>query len=141
MCRVPKTPGRCYQFNPPRCKPLRSTASALEVLNITLRIIKSAALDVLDSGLRDADGLTRLFMLLDCAYLIALVLGMMLVKAGQQTRLDWHGDRGLSFLQLGLRELARLYYERLPLLQALPKCNPHARLRFSVQTRRLGLPY
>jgi hypothetical protein len=87
---------------------------------------KSAALDVLDSGLRDADSLTRLFMLLDCAYLIALVLGIMLVKAGQRTRLDWHGDRGLSFLQLGLRELARLCYERLPLpiLQALPKCNP-----------------
>lgn len=87
---------------------------------------KSAALDVLDSGLRDADSLTRLFMLLDCAYLIALVVGMMLVKAGQRTRLDWHGDRGLSFLQLGLRELARLCYERLPLplFQALPKCNP-----------------
>jgi len=87
---------------------------------------KSAALDVLDSGLRDADSLTRLFMLLDCAYLIALVLGIMLVKVGQRTRLDWHGDRGLSFLQLGLRELARLCYERLPLpiLQALPKCNP-----------------
>ena len=87
---------------------------------------KSAALDILDSGLRDADGLTRLFMLLDCAYLIALVLGMMLVKAGQRTRLDWHGDRGLSFLQLGLRELARLCYERrpLPILQALPKGNP-----------------
>jgi hypothetical protein len=52
---------------------------------------------------------------------------MMLVKAGQRTRLDWHGDRGLSFLQLGLRELARLCYERLPLpiLQGLPpKCNP-----------------
>lgn len=87
---------------------------------------KSAALDILDSGLRNADGLTRLFMLLDCAYLIALVLGMMLVKAGQRTRLDWHGDRGLSFLQLGLRELARLCYERrpLPILQALPKGNP-----------------
>ena len=87
---------------------------------------KSAALDVLDSGLRDANVLTRLFMLLDCAYLIALVVGMMLVKAGQRTRLDWHGDRGLSFLQLGLRELARLCYERLPLpiLQAFPKNNP-----------------
>ncbi len=87
---------------------------------------KSAAFDVLDSGLRDAQALTRLFMLRDCAYLIALILGMMLVKAGQRTRLDWHGDRGLSFLQLGLRELARLCYERLPLpiLQALPKCNP-----------------
>jgi hypothetical protein len=87
---------------------------------------KSAAFDVLDSGLRDAQALTRLFMLLDCAYLIALVLGMMLVKAGQRTRLDWHGDRGLSFLQLGLRELAHLCYKRLPLpiLQALPKYNP-----------------
>ena len=63
---------------------------------------------------------------LDCAYLIALVLGMMLVKASQRTRLDWHGDRGLSFLQLGLRELARLCYERLPLpiLPGLPKGNP-----------------
>jgi hypothetical protein len=87
---------------------------------------KSAAFDVIDSGLRNAQVLTRLFMLLDCAYLIALVLGMMLVKAGQRSRLDWHGDRGLSFLQLGLRELARLCYERLPLpiLQALPKGNP-----------------
>jgi hypothetical protein len=87
---------------------------------------KSAAFDVLDSGLRQAQALTRLFMLLDSAYLIALILGMMLVKAGQRTRLNWHGDRGLSFLQLGLRELARLCYERLPLpiLQALPKCNP-----------------
>jgi hypothetical protein len=83
---------------------------------------KSAAWDVLDSGLRDADSLTCLFMLLDCASLIALVLGMLLVKAGQRTRLDWHGERGLSFLQLGLRQLARLCYERLPLpiLQALP---------------------
>ncbi|WP_228052528.1 hypothetical protein [Nodosilinea sp. LEGE 07298] len=70
--------------------------------------------------------MTRLFMLLDCAYLIALVLGMMLVKAGRRTRLNWHGDRGLSFLQLDLRERARLGYARLPLpiLQALPKCNP-----------------
>jgi hypothetical protein len=87
---------------------------------------KSAAWGVLDSGLRDADSLTCLFMLLDCASLIALVLGMLLVEAGQRTRLDWHGERGLSFLQLGLRQLARLCYERLPLpiLQALSKCNP-----------------
>jgi Transposase DDE domain len=87
---------------------------------------KSAAFDVLDSGLRDAQVLTRLFMLLDCAYLIALILGMMLVKVGHRTRLDWHGERGLSFLQLGLRELARICYERLPLptLQAFPNRNP-----------------
>ncbi len=87
---------------------------------------KSAAFDVLHSGLRHAQALTCLFMLLDCASLIALMLGMLLVQAGQRSRLDWHQERGLSFLQLGLRQLARLCYERLPLpkLRALPKDNP-----------------
>lgn len=87
---------------------------------------KSAAFEVLQSGLRDAQALTCLFMLLDCATLIALMLGMMLVKAGQRSLIDWHGDRGLSFLQLGLRQLAGLCYQRLrlPPLAALPKINP-----------------
>lgn len=84
---------------------------------------KSAAFGVLQSRLRTPRALTCLVMLLDCATLIALMLGMMLVQAGERARLDWHGERGLSFLQLGLRELTRLCYERLPLpkLQALPK--------------------
>lgn len=87
---------------------------------------KSAAFGVLQSGLRTPQTLTCLFMLLDCASLIALMLGMMLVQAGERARLDWHGERGLSFLQLGLRELSRLCYERLslPKLLALPKHNP-----------------
>lgn len=87
---------------------------------------KSAAFNVLQSGLRTAQALTCLFMLLDCASLIALMLGMMLVQAGERSRLDWHGERGLSFLQLGLRELSRLCYERLslPKLVALPNTNP-----------------
>lgn len=87
---------------------------------------KSAAFEVLHSGLRDAQALTCLFMLLDCATLIALMLAMILVQAGQRTAIDWHGERGLSFLQLGLRQLAGLCYQRLPLppLAALPKSNP-----------------
>lgn len=87
---------------------------------------KSAAFNVLQSGLRTAQSLSCLFMLLDCAVLIALMLGMMLVQAAERSRLDWHGERGLSFLQLGLRELARLCYQRLPLpkLTVLPKYNP-----------------
>lgn len=87
---------------------------------------KSAAFEVLHSGLRDAQALTCLFMLLDCATLIALMLGMMLVQAGQRTAIDWHGERGLSFLQLGLRQVAGLCYQRLPLpsFAALPKTNP-----------------
>lgn len=87
---------------------------------------KSAAFEVLQSGLRNAQALTCLFMLLDCATLIALMLGTMLVQAGQRAAIDWHGERGLSFLQLGLRQLAGLCYQRLPLpsLAALPKSNP-----------------
>lgn len=87
---------------------------------------KSAAFDVLHSGLRHAQALTCLFMLLDCASMIAFMLDMMLVQAGQRSRFDWHQERGLSFLQLGLRQLARLCYERLPLpkLRALPQNSP-----------------
>jgi Transposase DDE domain len=87
---------------------------------------KSAAFGVLQSGLRTPQTLTCLFMLLDCASLIALMLGMMLVQSGERSRLDWHGERGLSFLQLGLRQLAHLCYQRLPLpkLAALPQSNP-----------------
>lgn len=87
---------------------------------------KSAAFEVLDSRLRNAQALTCLFMLIDSAYLIAVVLGVLLVQGGQRSRLDWHAQRGLSFLQLGLRELKSLGYRHLPLprLQALPLCYP-----------------
>jgi len=87
---------------------------------------KSAAFDILRSHLREAQALTCLFMLLDSASLIALVLGMMLVRLGQRKWLDWHARRGLSFLQLGLRQLQRLCYQGQPLppLEALPRRSP-----------------
>lgn len=87
---------------------------------------KSAAFNVLQSGLRQAQALTCLVMLLDSAALIAMILGMMLEQWGQRSQLDWHGQRGLSFLQLGLRDVARRCYEHAPLpaLMALPRCNP-----------------
>jgi hypothetical protein len=87
---------------------------------------KSAAFDVLCSHLRDAQALTCLFMLLDTASLIALILGTMLVHLGQMQWLDWHVQRGLSFLQLGLRNIQRLLYQGrpLPLLQILPCSSP-----------------
>lgn len=87
---------------------------------------KSATFEVLRSHLRNAEALTCLFMLLDSASLLAVVLGMMVVRSGQRPRIDWHGQRGLSFLQLGLRELARRCYNYLPLppLHALPRSYP-----------------
>jgi hypothetical protein len=87
---------------------------------------KSAAFEVVQSGLWETTVLTRLFILLDIAYLIAVIVGVMLVQQGRRLTLDWHGQRGLSFLQLGLRECARLSYHRLmlPLLKRLPQANP-----------------
>jgi hypothetical protein len=87
---------------------------------------KSAAFDIVSSHLRDAQALTCLFMLLATASLIALILGIMLVRLGQRAWIDWHDHRGLSFLQLGLRHLHSLLYQQKPLpqLEAFPKSNP-----------------
>jgi hypothetical protein len=87
---------------------------------------KSAAFDIIDSHLRDAAALTGLFLLLDIATLIALILGMLLVRSGQRQTLDAHLERGLSFLQLGLRYLQQCCYlgDLLPPLEPLPPQNP-----------------
>jgi hypothetical protein len=87
---------------------------------------KSGAFDIVSSHLRDAQALTCLFMLLATASLIALILGIMLVRLGQRAWIDWHDPRGLSFLQLGLRQLHSLLYQQklLPQLEILPKSNP-----------------
>lgn len=87
---------------------------------------KSAAFRLLDTHLRDAQALTCLVMLLDCAALIAIVLGSIAIKLGQHSFLDWHSHRGLSFLQLGLRAICRWFHrgEVLPLLSSLPSKSP-----------------
>ena len=65
-------------------------------------------------------------MLLDIATLIALVLGFLLVRCGLRRTLDTHPERGLSFLQLGLRYLEQLRHlgQRLPRLEPLPYRSP-----------------
>ncbi len=113
-------------INLPRCRLLRSTANAGRRIESHFKDYFSAAFEVLRSHLREAQALTCLFMLLECASLIALVLGMMLVRLGQRNSLDWHAQRGLSFLQLGIRQLQRLRYQGQPLppLEVLPRRSP-----------------
>lgn len=87
---------------------------------------KSAAFELIRSHLRDARALTCVLMLLATAQLFALHLGFLLTQLGQRYQIDWHGERGLSFLQLGLRQLQRLCYQGLPIppFRPLPRCNP-----------------
>ena len=87
---------------------------------------KSAAFELIRSHLRDPEALTCLLMLLATAQLLALHIGVTLTRLGQRHQIDWHGQRGLSFLQLGLRELQRLCYQGLPMppFRALPLWKP-----------------
>jgi hypothetical protein len=88
---------------------------------------KSAAFDLMRSHLRDASALRCLLMLLAAATLIAIAIAVVAVfHQGQRTRLDWHSQRGFSFLQLGLREIQRLCYLNRPIppLATLPPKSP-----------------
>lgn len=87
---------------------------------------KSAAFELPRSRLRDADALSRLLMLLAAATIIAISIAIEVSAQGALKSIDWHTQRGLSFLQIGLRYVNRLCYQRLPLppLRYLPRCNP-----------------
>jgi hypothetical protein len=69
---------------------------------------KSAAFEVPRSRIRDAQALSRLFMLLAAATLIAISTAVQVVAQGQLNSIDWHSQRGLSFLQIGLRYINQL---------------------------------
>jgi hypothetical protein len=120
-----KNPGLCYQ-RVPSLQTFALYAQRFGGIEPHFKDYKSGGFNVLHTGLRNPQALTCLFMLLDCASLLALILGMMLVQAGERSGLDWHGQRGLSFLQLGLKKLARRCYQHLPLpnLTALSKHSP-----------------
>jgi hypothetical protein len=87
---------------------------------------KSAGFELMRTHLRDAQALSRLLMLLAAATLIAISIAVVVVGEGRRKRLDWHSQRGLSFLQLGMRELERLCYQKraIPKLVVLPPRSP-----------------
>ena len=74
---------------------------------------KSAAFDLPRSKIRDTDALSRLLMLLAAATIIAMSIAIHVVAQGELKSIDWHAHRGLSFLQIGLRYINRLWYQRL----------------------------
>lgn len=89
---------------------------------------KSAAFELTRSGIRNAEALGRLLLLVATATIIAISLGVTVMLTGKRQAIDWHGERGLSCLQLGLRQLRSLCYQRksLPPWQPLPTWSPPA---------------
>lgn len=89
---------------------------------------QSAGFDLPDSRLRGANALSTLLMLLATAMLIAISVAIKLIATGNRKLIDWHSQRGLSFFQLGLRQLQNLCHQRLPIpgLTSLPRRKPKA---------------
>jgi hypothetical protein len=87
---------------------------------------KSAAFELPRSKLRDAEALSRLLMLLATATIVAISVAVAAITQGALNSIDWHAHRELSFLQIGLRRINQLCYQRLPLppFRHLPRCNP-----------------
>ena len=87
---------------------------------------KSAAFELPKSQVRSAEALLRLMMLLATATLVALCAAIEVMLTQQIKSIDWHGKRGLSFLQLGLRKIQRCCYLRrmIPTFRTLPLINP-----------------
>jgi hypothetical protein len=65
-------------------------------------------------------------MLLATATIISISMAIEVIAQGRLNSIDWHTQRGLSFLQIGLRYINQLCYLRLPLppLPSLSRANP-----------------
>jgi Transposase DDE domain len=87
---------------------------------------KSATFDLTRSHIRHPQALACLLMLIAAAQLFAIQIGFATVYIQKLNELDWHLHRGMSFLQLGLRELKRRIYLSLaiPPFKPLPPINP-----------------
>jgi hypothetical protein len=91
---------------------------------------KSGTFDLLRSKIRDAQALSNLLMMLEIAEVLAIRLGLIVIETQQRSKVDWHGERGLSLLQLGIRTVKSLCHQAIPIplltpipwVKILPAC-------------------
>lgn len=76
---------------------------------------KSGTFDLLRSKIRDAQALSTLLMMIEIAELLAIRLGLLMIETGFRSKIDWHGHRGLSLLQLGIRTVKSLCHQAIPI--------------------------
>jgi hypothetical protein len=75
---------------------------------------KSGTFDILRSKIRNAQALSNLLMMIEIAEILAIRLELMMIETRQRSKVDWHGHRGLSLLQLGIRTVKSLCHQALP---------------------------
>ena len=53
--------------------------------------------------------------MIEIAELLAIRLGLLMIETGFRSKIDWHGHRGLSLLQLGIRTVKSLCHQAIPI--------------------------
>ncbi|NQE33899.1 hypothetical protein E5S67_01622 [Microcoleus sp. IPMA8] len=83
---------------------------------------KSGTFDILRSKIRNAQALSNLLMMIEIAEILAIRLGLRVIETSSRSKIDWHGERGLSLLQLGIRAMKSLGHQArlIPLLTPIP---------------------
>ncbi len=86
---------------------------------------KSGTFDILRSKIRDAQALSNLLMMIEIAEILTIRLGLIVIETQERSKVDWHGERGLSLLQIGIRTVKSFCHQALPLpfLTPIPWCN------------------
>lgn len=76
---------------------------------------KSGTFEIIRSKIRDTKALSNLLMMIEIAEILAIRLGLVMIETRSRSKIDWHGERGLSLLQLGIRTVKTLCHQALPL--------------------------
>jgi hypothetical protein len=77
---------------------------------------KSGVFQWEDTGLRSADRLERLYLVIAITILFATLTGMAVEKIGSHRHVDAHFRRGLSYLKIGVRWLTAVVHQSKPFL-------------------------
>lgn len=84
---------------------------------------KSGAFELENSRLRDAQAITRLYLVVAIAVLFSTQQGLAVQVAGLRRQVDPHWDRGLSFLKIGLQWLKGTVHKGRDLWPPIPLPN------------------
>jgi Transposase DDE domain len=114
-CRGVKEPWAVLTNTPLSLQTFQLYGQRFGAIEPRFKDYKSGTFDLLRSKIRDAQALSNLLMMIEIAELVAIRLGLLLIETGFRSKIDWHGHRGLSLLQLGIRTVKSLCHQAIPI--------------------------
>jgi hypothetical protein len=107
-CRGVKEPWGVLTNTPLSLKTFQLYGKRFGGIEPRFKDYKSGTFEILRSKIRDAKALSNLLMMIEIAEILAIRLGLRVIETRQRSQIDWHGARGLSLLQLGIRTIKSL---------------------------------